>query len=146
MTGWTSVSRRAMPWEGNVMRTNIARGSEELRIIGHAINWQLNVPFERSAPPRFNERETEVLSRLFADVCELNRRCLSGMESVSLEVGEPYLCAGGRMRLPPDDFRMMTEAIASFLSELGSSPSEIEIVTGAPSSKTAELLSRLRAA
>ena len=146
MTGWTSVSRRAMPWEGNVMRTNIALGSEELRIIGHAINWQLNVPFERSTPLRLSERETGILSKLFADLCDLNRLCLAGMESVSLEVGEPYLCAEGRMRMPPDDFRMMTEAIASFLSELESSPSEIEIVTGAPSSKTAELLSRLRAA
>jgi hypothetical protein len=39
---------------------------------------------------------------------------------------------------------MMTETVASFLSELESSPTEIEIVTSAASPKTAELIASRR--
>lgn len=37
--------------------TRIRFDPDELRILGHAINWQLNVPYHRSAPPQLKEEE-----------------------------------------------------------------------------------------
>lgn len=115
-------------------------GTNELRIIGHAINWVLNGPYEHTAPPSLSEQERDILGLLLGDVC----RCLSDSGSANLAVAEPYSCTGGQMRLPPARLRLITDAVASFSNELRSSPVELEVVTGLPPSKTTELLSRLR--
>ena len=126
----------------------LALGADDLRIIGHAINWRLNVPYEHTTPPPLTESEQTILSRTFTDVCALHRLCVghSAANSVSVERGEPYSSADGRMLLPDLHLRLVTDALASFFEELHSSPTEIEVVTGLPPSKTSELLSRLRAA
>lgn len=119
-------------------------GPEELRIIGHAINWQLNVPHERISPPQLSEQEKGNLTHMLADLCSTIRLRGSGLDSLSVEVGEFYGCVGFRMSLPHEYLRLMTEAVASFFEELRFSPTELEIVTGLPPSKTSELLSRLQ--
>ncbi|HYV39866.1 MAG TPA: hypothetical protein VE988_29530 [Gemmataceae bacterium] len=125
--------------------SNLKLGSDELRIIGHAINWQLNVPYEHTSPPQLCEEDAAFLSDLLTDLSRLNRMCLSNGVSVSVETGDPYSCKGGMVLLPSKKLRLMTDAVASFLGELQSTPAELEIVTGLPTSKTAELLSQLEA-
>ena len=127
------------------MAASLSLGSDEVRIIGHAINWRLNVPYEHSSPSPLSEQEAETLRSLFNDLCSLNRLCLSGLESVLVEIEESYACGEGRLQLPRRYYRLMTDAVASFFKELRASPTELEVVTGSPSIKTSELLSRLQA-
>ena len=130
------------------MATGLALGADDLRIIGHAINWRLNVRYEHTIPPPLTASERTTLSQTFADVCALHQRCAGGgaVNSVWVERGQSYSCAECRMLLPDDQLRLVTDALASFMEELHASPTEIELVTGSPPSKTSELLSRLRAA
>jgi hypothetical protein len=127
------------------MTTGIALGPDDLRIIGHSINWELNVPYDHSPPPRLSEQEAAALNGLFTDLCRLNRHCLAGgVDSVLVEVADPYSVSDDRIRLPALYLTLMTEAVASFLREVGHSSTELEVVTGLPWSKTPELLARLQ--
>ena len=121
-------------------------GTDELRIIGHSINWQLNGPYEYTSPPHLSEQDADILRLLFNDFCSLNQLCFSGCESVQVAVGEPYSIASGRMQLPPTYLCLMTDAVASFFREVGPDMTEISVITGLPGFKTAELLSRLQGA
>jgi hypothetical protein len=126
------------------MSASITLRPEELRIIGHSITWQMYIRHENTPAPRLGAQETGILTSVFNNLCDLNRSCFSGAEAVSVEIGEPCLCEPGRIRLPQAHFRLMTAAVASFFEELRSSPIEIEVLTGSPWSKTAELLTRLQ--
>ena len=125
--------------------TTLSLGSDDLRIIGHAINWQLNGPYEHTPPPHLKEEDAEALQLLFNDVCKLNQKCLADSQSIGIEPGETYLCHGGRMTTSQRYFQLMTDAVASFFAELQSSPEELSIVTGLPSAKTSDVLARLQA-
>ena len=94
-----------------------------------------------AATPRpLTANEQTMLSQTFTDVCALHGLCVSGsaVSSVWVERGESYSCADGRMLLSDLHLRLVTDALASFFEELRSSPTEIEVVTGSPPSKTAE--------
>src|SRR5436190_893235 len=126
------------------MAASVALSSEELRIIGHSINWQLNVPYEHTLPPQLSEPDAQVLRLLFNELVSQNRHSLFSDSPVLIEIKDPYLCTDGRMQLPPDYFRLMTDAVGSFVKEVGSSPVEMEVITGSTCSKTSELLARLQ--
>jgi hypothetical protein len=70
---------------------------------------------------------------------------LSGVQPITLEVGETFAALNERTTLPKDWVRLMTEAVQSFTEELGHSPVEVRVLTGAPLSRTLELLSRIQA-
>jgi hypothetical protein len=127
------------------MIATLSLGPEELRIIGHAINWQLNVPYEHSPPPDLSDEEVTALSRIFSDLTSLMARCRSGAESVAIEVGGFSRVEGNHLGLSPTELRLLTGAVASFLGELQGSPTEVEVVTGLPWARTAEVLARLQA-
>jgi hypothetical protein len=116
--------------------------TDEIRIIGHSINWRLNVPCGHAF--EFSEVERQVLRLLFNELCCQQRACQFGAKSILIQIGQSYSCADGRMQLPLRYFRLMTAAVASFLEESRHSPSELEAITGSPVSKTIELLSRMQ--
>lgn len=127
------------------MMAKVCLGPEELRIIGHAINWRLNLPYENTSPSRLSEEEANTLSRILADLSGLIAAYWSGARPVEIELGDSCVRAENRLLLSPSGFRLVIGAVASFIRELGSSPTEMEVVTGAPWSKTPEVLSRLQA-
>jgi hypothetical protein len=119
--------------------------SDDLRIIGHSINWELNVPFEKTVAPHLSEKDTETLNSLMDELCELNRQwCLPQGKAAQVEIGEEHQIGPGQIALPASCLRLVSQAVASFRDELSSSPTEVEIVTGLPMSSTQELLDRLR--
>ncbi|MEI7684782.1 MAG: hypothetical protein WCL32_07120 [Planctomycetota bacterium] len=124
--------------------TTISLTSDDLRIIGHSINWELNVPYERTIRPDLSPEERQILRIISNELCCQQRACHFGRQTALIEVGESYFCEDGRMRLPLLYFRLMTEAVVSFLGELSQSPTEVEIVTGSPMASTVELLERMR--
>ena len=77
-------------------------------------------------PPRKTRKGATETSRLFIDVDE----------TASPEAG--------RLRMPCISFRRMTDAVATFFGDLQHSPVEIEVLTGATTSRVSELLSRLQ--
>lgn len=119
--------------------------TDELRIIGHAINWRLNGTYELTSPPGVNEEDWQVLRILFNEVCSQQRACQFGAKPILMEVGEPYSCADGRMQLPSAYFCLMKDAVTFFVGEMQHSPTELEVITGSPASKTSTLLSRMQA-
>jgi hypothetical protein len=123
---------------------NLSVIDEELRVIGHAINWRLNGPFEHTSPPELSEEDRQVLRIFFNEVCCQQRVCQFGAKSILIEVRDRYSCADGRMQLPSAYFRLMKDAVASFFGELQYSPTELEVVTGSPASGTSGLLSRMQ--
>lgn len=126
------------------MLANIALNHDDQRIAGHAINWQLNVPYEQTPPPRLSAAEADMLSALLTHLISLNRAFLSGTESVPLELGEPFGPINEHLRLPRRYFELLTDAVQSFHEELRSTPAELEIVTGLPLHRTSDLLHRLQ--
>ena len=121
-------------------------GSDDCRIIGHAINWLLNVPYEHSSPPHVSDGDISILLGLFHDVCELNRMCLLESKTVTIEVAEVYACEGERLKLPIATLHLAIQVLASFIDELRSSPYELKVITGVPIGKSVQCLSRLQSA
>ncbi len=119
--------------------------ADELRIIGHAINWRLNGSYEHTSPPELGEEDRQVLRILFNEVCCQQRACQFGAKPILIEVREPYSCVDGRVQLPLAYFRLVKDAVAAFLAELQHSPTELEVVAGSPASSASGLLSRMRA-
>jgi hypothetical protein len=118
---------------------------DDIRIVTAAISWQLNVPYEHTAPPNLSEADRQALRILFNELCFQQRVIQFGATSILVEVGEIYSCADGRMQLPPAYHRLMTRAVVSFVEELKNSTSELEIITGLPVSATFGLLARIDA-
>ena len=125
------------------MMTSVSVASDDLRILGHAISWELGGSYEHTPAPSRSEREVEILTRLHSSLCDLNRQSLAGVRPLFVEVGEPHALESGRLRISKEDFRLMIDALASFFGELSCSPWELEVLTGVPSTQTSELLSRL---
>lgn len=119
---------------------------DELRVIGHAINWRLNGPCEHIAPRELSEGDRQSLRILFNEVCSQQRFCQFGGKSVLIEVRESYSCSDGRMELPSASFSLIRDAVAAFLGELQHSPTELEVLTGLPASVSSGLLTRMQAA
>src|SRR4051794_32315047 len=101
--------------EEPVVAVSVSLVPEDLKVIGHSINWQLNGDYEHTPRPKLSEQEAETLSRLLTDLIGLTR---VGASSVPVEIGDPYLCEPDRLRLPPPTFRLMAGAVASFFGEL----------------------------
>lgn len=127
------------------MTTGLWVVTDELRIIGQAINWQLNGPYEHTSPPELSKEDRQILRILFNEVCCQLKVCQFGGKSILIEVEETYSCADGRMQLPLAYFRLVKDAVAFFLGELQHSPAELQIVTGLPVSSTSNLWARMQA-
>ncbi len=127
------------------MTSGLSVVADDLRIIGHAINWRLNGPYKHTSPPGLSEEDRQVLRILFNEVCCQQRVLQFGAKSILIEVREPYSCEDGRIQLPSAYFRLVKDAVASFLGELQHSPSELELVTSSPASNSSELLLRMQA-
>jgi len=133
-------------WFGdNLVPSTLELATDELRTIGHAVNWRLNGPYHQTSPPGLSEEEKQSLRILFNELCAQQRVCQFGAASISLQIGVPDGCADGQMQLPPAYYRLIRDAVASLVSELQHSPAELEIITGWPAAHTSELLSRIEA-
>lgn len=127
------------------MELSFSLNTDELRILGHAINWQLNGPFEHTHPPRLTEHEASRLLCIFNEICDLRRLFERQLGTVLVIIGEPCSFISGRLQLSPVDYQLMAKAVSYFFNEFRSSPEEITVVTGSHWLMTAELLSRLEA-
>ena len=128
------------------MATTLALTADELRIIAHTINWELNVAYEHTPAPARTEEERQILRILFNELCTQQNASRFAAKPLLIRLGRTYSCEDGWMQLPRAYLRLMTDAMASFLAELGHSPTEIEVVTGLPASSLTALLSRMRIA
>ncbi len=118
--------------------------SEHLRIIGYAIGWRLNGPYERTSPPALKEEDRQTLRILFNEIAVQQIACQFGISSVTARLGQSYCCADGLMQLPWSHLELMTDSLAWLLAELADSPTELRVVTGSEPSKALETLGHLR--
>ena len=119
--------------------------ADEIRIIGHSINWRLNGPYEHTSPSESSAEDMQTLRIMFNELCCQQRACQFGEPSIIIEVGLPYSCTDGRMQLPPTYFRLIMDALALFLGEFRHYPADLELLTALPLASTSELFSRMQA-
>ena len=130
---------------GNPVASSLSVGADELRVIGHAITWRLNGPYEHASPPGLSDEDRQILRILFNELCSQQRASQFSAKPVWIEVEKLYACKDGWMQLPPAYFRLMTDAVASFVGEFRHTPTELKVVTGLPASNALRLLSRMEA-
>jgi hypothetical protein len=130
---------------GSAVVSSLSVGGDELRIIGHAINWRLNHAYEHTSPPELSEEDRQTLRILFNELCSQQRAFQFNGKPTLIEVRAPYACEDGAMRLSPAYFRLMTDAVGSVVQEYRQAPTEWQVVTGLPASDTSKLLSRMEA-
>jgi hypothetical protein len=104
-------------------------GADDLRIIGHSINCQLNVPAERILASKLSQEERRILHTQFLDVREVHRVYLSQSQLLPVQIGASNSYSVAQLTLSLADFRLMTDSVASFLGEFNHSPDEIHAIT-----------------
>jgi hypothetical protein len=111
-------------------------------MIADAVNWLMNVPFDKSPKPDLHASEIDTLNSIFNMCVEGHRRenvlTLSTDGALGL-VDSTFVCS-------PDDFRLIRMSVESFYREIGHSPNEVLIVTGLPLSSLETLVRRIELA
>jgi hypothetical protein len=113
--------------------------NDELRIIANAIDWTLNVTFDRSEPPAFAEED---LGRLETLLDAINPLVCNGAKDVVLSWRE-FRHSGAILTSRPEDILHICWCIKAFTNEIGHSRTEIETVTGVSYGVFEQFLRRL---
>jgi len=122
----------------------ISVSHQETKIISSIVSWHLYIPDDLGIPSSLNEDESQILRIILNELnCQLCF-CRHGADSISIEIGEKYLCSDGRMQLPLPYFHLIIKSAAHFLERLQHSPVEIEALTGVPASCTSSLVERMQ--
>jgi hypothetical protein len=112
----------------------------ETKMVSHAINWVLNVPFEHTPQPGLPPVDADNLNRLLGRLIEaLAHECTP----LTLRLGGQLERANTILSLPLHALLLLNAAVVLFHNELASSPSEIAIVTGMPLGNLKTLVQRL---
>lgn len=119
--------------------------ADDLRIIGHSINWQLNPSIENQPTIDLAEQHRQVLRILLNELAAQQRFCqFNPPNKVDLEISDNYKCIDGFISLPTIYYDLMKNSVAFFVACLRHSPSELEIITGLPESCSLNLLIRMQ--
>jgi hypothetical protein len=103
--------------------------NNELRVMAHAINWVLNVPFDRTPEPSFSEAQRNSLGELLDFLhAALGRSGDALLEEISLD---------------SDLLPAARQCVAAFNNEVGHSPDEVAAITGLPIGALRSLQARL---
>jgi len=112
----------------------------DIKIVAHAINWVLNVPFNNTEPPQLSEQDQHKLELVFARFTEILAKQSA---RVSLRKSNEFKLEGDILYCPSGHIALIFRALRAFSQELAQSPTEIEIVTGLPAANLQELCRRM---
>lgn len=126
----------------DITRNATVLAAADVRIIGHAINWLLNVPFDSTPQPSISPEEYGMLSRIFEVLVEVISKELPFVKFTRVSSGDVRL-DGTILHSPSGHLQLMHVALRLFAQELAHAPAEIAIITGRPAPQLFRLRRRL---
>ncbi len=121
------------------MNPPITLTRNECKVLAFALGWVVDGPYEQTLRPQLNGEDRQAALTVIDILLDAFN---SKAESVVLT--ESRIEFGERRDLPPHTLNLVFLGLSSFLGELRSTPTEVEVVTGLPLSDSESLLARLQ--
>lgn len=122
-----------------MMKTSVNLTRNECKILAFALGWVVDGPYEQTPRPLLNNTDRQ---DALAVIDILLDAFNSKAESVVLT--ESRIEFGESRELPSNSLDLLFLGLASFLGELRSTPTEVEVVTGLPLLESEDLFVRLQ--
>ena len=126
------------------MFAELSLSADDLKIIGHALTWVLNMPSERTPSPGLSTKQRQEIRILVNELLAQQRACEFGPSVISLKIGDSFFCEDWQMQVTLEYFSLIVASLAAFYLELQHSPTELEVVTGLPVAKITALSTELQ--